>query len=107
MLYFFILLNDSYSFHIHAHHMYAHPHGTRKVQNRLMASRKDGCSGDCLQVIFSGLCIRLLFLKLLIKPVTVLTILFDIIQCLVRSHIIFFKVSSLSAHAQTAGQGCR
>ena len=41
VLYFFILLNDSYGFHIHAHHMYVHPHGTRKVQNRLMASRKD------------------------------------------------------------------
>ena len=27
VLYFFILLNDSYGFHIHAHHMYVLPHG--------------------------------------------------------------------------------
>lgn len=53
------------------------------------------------------LCIRLLFLQLLIKPIIILAVLFDIIQCFVCFYIIFFKVVSLSAHAQTAGQECR
>ena len=60
-----------------------------------------------LVLLFAVLCIRLLFFQFLIEPVIILAVLFDIIQCFVRFYIIFFKVVSLSAHAQTAGQGCR
>ena len=75
--------------------------------------KKDACLSGTLSwiillvLLFAVVSIRLLFLQLLIKPVIVLAVLFDIIQCFVRFYIIFFKVVSLSAHTQTAGQGCR